>query len=127
MRHKRLDEKIPEHPLHMLHLLRLIRPRLHPLLRLRPRGIELEQTRLASPLDELVGLRDELGPRLQEEGVFGFGGVEHAADVVAVGEGDGGEFGRRVVRCLGWEGGGFDDRGAGEVVVQDGFAVGFED
>ena len=127
MRHEGLHEEIPQHALDVLHLLCLVRPRLNPLLRFWPCGIELEETGLASPLDELVGLCYELGAWLQEEWVFGFGGIEHAFDVVAVLEVDCGEFGGWVVCGLRRKGSRFDDWSAGEVVVEDGFAVGFED
>jgi hypothetical protein len=101
--HEGLDEESPQVTLDVLNLLELVRALSNPLLGLGPGSVQLEQTRLASPLDKLIGLCDKLGT------------------------GDGCELCGRVVGCLGGERSGLDHRCAGEVVVEDGLAVGLED
>lgn len=127
MGNERLNEESPEVALNVLNLLSLVRACGNPLLRLGPGSVKLEQTRLASPLDQLVGLCDKLGTGSEEERVGGLGGIEDALDVVALAEGDGGELRRRVVGCGCGERSGLDDGSASEVVVEDGLAVGLED
>lgn len=124
---ERLNEESPQVTLNVLDLLNLVRARSNPLLRLLPGSVKLEQTRLASSLDKLIGLCDELGTGSEEERVGGLGGVEDALDVVALSEGDGGELRGRVVDSLCGERSGLDDGRASEVVVEDGLAVGLED
>lgn len=124
---ERLDEESPQVSLNVLDLLDLVCARGNPLLRLLPGSVKLQEPRLASPLDELIGLRDELGTGGEEERIGGLGGIEDALDVVAVGEGDGSELRRRVVDSLCGERSGLDDGRASEVVVEDGLAVGLED
>jgi hypothetical protein len=125
--HERLNEESPQVSLNVLNLLELVGALSNPLLGLGPGSVQLEQTRLASPLDKLVGLCDELGTRSEKEGESGLGGVKDTLDVVAIGKGDGGELCGRVVGCLGGERSGLDDGRASEVVVEDGLAVGLED
>ena len=125
--HERLNEESPQVTLNVLNLLELVCALCNPGLGLGPGSVELEQTRLASPLDELIGLCDELGTGSEEEGECGLGGVKDALDVVTILEGDGSELRRRVVGCLCGKRSGLDHRRAGEVVVEDGLAVGLED
>ena len=125
--HERLNEESPQVTLNVLDLLELVCALCDPGLGLGPGSVQLEQTRLASPLDQLVGLCDELGTGSEEEGECGLSGVKDALDVVAILEGDGGELCGRVVCCLCGERSGLDHRRAGEVVVEDGLAVGLED
>ena len=127
MGHEGLDEKLPQHTVDRLDLLRLASPLRDPLLGLGPLLVQRKETALASPLDQLVWLRDELGTGRQQPRVCGLGLVEHAPDIGIRWEVQRCELGRRVVcgRC--GQGSGLDDRGAGEVVVEDGLAVGLED
>jgi hypothetical protein len=125
--HEGLDEESPQVTLNVLDLLELVGALCNPLLGLGPGSVQLEQTRLASPLDKLVGLCDELGTGSEKEGESGLGGVKDTLDVVAIGKGDGCELCGRVVGCLGGERRGLDHGRASEVVVEDGLAVGLED
>jgi hypothetical protein len=59
--HERLNEESPQVTLDVLDLLQLVCALGNPLLGLGPGSVQLEQTGLASPLDELIGLCDELG------------------------------------------------------------------
>ena len=127
MRHKRLDQKLPQHARDRLHLLRLARLLRHPGAGLGPGLVEGEQAALAAALDQLVGLGHELGPGGQQPGVGGLGLVEHGLRRLVLGEVERGELGGRVVRGGGREGARLDDGGAGQVVVEDGLAVGLED
>ena len=54
VRHEWLDEEIPQLALNVLDLLDLVRSRLNPFSRLCPCCVQLQQTGLSSPLDELV-------------------------------------------------------------------------
>ena len=125
--HERLDEESPQVALNVLNLLELVCALCNPRLGLGPGSVQLEQTRLASPLDELIGLCDELGTGSEKEGECGLGGVKDALDVVTILEGDGSELRGRVVGCLCGKRSGLDHRRASEVVVEDGLAVGLED
>lgn len=127
VRNERLHEESPQVTLNVLNLLGLVCALSDPLLGLGPGSVQLEQTRLASPLDELVGLCDELGTGSEEEGESGLSSVKNALDVVAIGELDGGELCGRVVGGLCGQRSGLDHRRASEVVVEDGLAVGLED
>lgn len=127
MGNERLNEESPQVTLDVLDLLELVCALSNPLLRLGPGSVQLEEARLASPLDELIGLCDELGTGSEKEGECGLSGVEDALNVVAILEGDGGELCGRVVGCLCGKRSGLDHRRAGEVVVEDGLAVGLED
>lgn len=124
---KWLDEEVPQHALDVLDLDGLVGALGDPGLGVGPGGIELEQAGLASPLDELVGLCDKLGAGGEQEGIGGLGAVEDTVDVVALLEAEDGEFGGRVVGGLGRQRGGLEKGRAGEVVVENGLAVGLED
>jgi hypothetical protein len=125
--HERLNEESPQVTLDVLDLLELVCALCNPRLGLGPGSVQLEQTRLASPLDELIGLCDELGTGSEKEGECGLGSVKDALDVVTILESDGGELCGRVVGCLCGKRSGLDHRRASEVVVEDGLAVGLED
>jgi hypothetical protein len=125
--HERLNEESPQVTLNVLNLLELVGALSNPLLGLGPGSVQLEQAGLASSLDKLVGLCDELGTGSEKEGECSLGGVKDTLDVVAIGKGDGGELCGRVVGCLRRERSGLDDGCASEVVVEDGLAVGLED
>ena len=100
MGHERFNQEVPQHPLDLLHLLHLVGSRSDPLLGLLPCRVELQQSTLASPLDEHVWLRYKLGAGCEEEREYSLGGVEHALDIVAILEVDRCELCGRVVRGL---------------------------
>ena len=127
MRHEWLNQELSEHAHDGLHLLRLARTSCNPGLCLWPRLVQRQETALASSLDELVRLGHELGPGCKQPRVGGLGLVEDVGDFSVLGEIEGGQSGRRIVCCGFGEGRGLDDGGAGEVVVEDGLAVGLED
>ena len=127
VRHEGLDQELPQDAVDSLHALDLAGSRLDPLTGLLPCLVQRQQTALASPLDQLVGLCDELGAGGQQPRVGGLGLVEDALDVGTLGKVQRGELGGWVVCGGGGQRGGLDDRGTGEVVVDDGLAVGLED
>lgn len=98
VRHERLDEEIPQSALNVLDLLDLVCACCNPLLRLCPSSIELKKSGLASSLDQLIWLCDELGALLEEEWVFGLSSVQNTVDIVAIGKSYCGKFGWWVVR-----------------------------
>lgn len=127
MRHEGLDQELPQDTVDGLHALGLAGPRLDPLTGLLPCLVQGQKTALASPLDQLVGLCDELGARGQQPWVGSLGLVKDALDIDALSKVQRGELGGRVVCGGGRQRGGLDDGGTGEVVVDDGLAVGLED
>ena len=86
MRHKRLNQEISKDALNVLNLLRLPGSLSNPSPRLRPGLVQSEQTALASALDELIRLRDELDTGLEEPWVCDLGLVENGIDVGILGE-----------------------------------------
>lgn len=74
-----------------------------------------------------VGLGDESGIGLEQPRVGDLGLVENALHVGIFGEVENGQPGGRVVRGRRGERRGLDYGGAGEVVVEDGLAIGLED
>jgi hypothetical protein len=122
-----LDQELPQNTVDCLDPLLLACSRLDPLAGLSPGLVQGQETALASPLDQLIWLRNELGARSQQPRVCGLGLVEHALDVGIGCEVQRRELGRRVVCRGGRQRSGLDDGGAGEVVVEDGLAVGLED
>jgi hypothetical protein len=73
----------------------------------------------------LIWLRNELCTWLEQERVCGLSCIEDAPHIVTIFEVDRCELGWCIVCCLWWERGGLDYWSAGEVVVEDGLAVGF--
>ena len=124
---KGLDQELSQDTINSLNTLLLSCPRLDPLTRLRPGLVQGQQTALASPLDELIWLCNELGAGGQQPWVCGLCLVEDALDILVGGEVQRCKLGGRVVCGLGRQRSGLDDWGAGEVVVEDGLAVGLED
>lgn len=122
-----LDQELPQYTIDSLDALLLSCPRLDPFPRLSPGLVQREQTALASPLDQLVWLCDELGSGSEEPWVCGLGLVEHALDVLISGEVQRCELGGGVVCGRRGKRSGLDNGSAGEVVVEDGLAVGLED
>ena len=127
MRDKWLNQKLPQHALDRLDLLRLPSASLNPLPGLRPGLVERQQAALATTLDQLIRLCNELGTRSEQPWVCGFGLVQHRRDVLSLWEVERRELGGRVVGGRGRKRTGLDRRSTGEVVVEDGLAVGFED
>jgi hypothetical protein len=127
VRHEGLDKELPQHTVDRLDALRLSSPLRDPLLGLGPRLVQGQQTALTSPLDQLIWLRDELGAGHEQPRVCGLGLVEDAPNIGVSWEVQRRELGRRVVCGRGGQRRGLDDGGAGEVVVEDGLAVGLED
>jgi hypothetical protein len=125
--HKRLDEELPQNTVDCLDLLLLACPRLDPLTSLGPGLVEGQQAALASPLDQLIWLCDELCSRDEQPGVCDLGLVEDALDVGIGSKVQRRKLGRGVVCGRGGQRSGLDDGSAGEVVVEDGLAVGLED
>lgn len=123
VRHEWLHEEIPQRTLDVLNLLNFVCTSGNPLLGLWPCGIELEQPRLASTLDQLIGLRNEFCARCEEEWVFRLCGVQDSLYIIAVCECDGCELCGRVVGRLWSERSWLDHRSASEVVVENGLAI----
>lgn len=94
---------------------------------LSPCLVQSQETGLATTLDELIGLCNELGTVLEEPREAQLSLVENSVDIIIVVEVQRGESGRRVV--LGGLGkrARLDDIGAGEVIVDDGLAIGLVD
>lgn len=127
MRNERLDEELTQHTGDVLNLDLLGGTSLNPLPGLRPGLVQGQKTALASTLDQLIGLRNELGAGGQQPRVGDLGLVEDILDGLVIGEVEGGETSGRVV-CRGRrKRSRLDDRRASEVVVEDGLAVGLED
>lgn len=74
-----------------------------------------------------VGLGDESGIGLEQPRVGDLGLVENTLHIGIFGEVENGQPGGRVVRGRRGERRGLDYGGAGEVVVEDGLAIGLED
>ena len=110
----------------MLNLLRLAGTLSDPRLGLSPGLIQSKQAALTTALDELIGLCDKATAIVEQPGVCDFSLVEDSVDVGILREVEGGKSGRRVVRGRGRKRAGLDDRCPGEVVVDDGLAIGFE-
>lgn len=127
MRHEGLNEELSQDALCVLNLLCLASPRGNPGLGLGPCLVEGQQTALTPALDKLVGLRDELQAGSKEPGVGDLSLVEHTVDVCVLCKVERCKSGRGVVLRLRGERAGLDDRSAGEVVVEDGLAIGLED
>lgn len=127
MGNHRLDEELAQDTGNVLNLNLLGGAGLNPLAGLSPGLVEGEEAGLASTLDQLIGLSDELGAGDEEPRVGDLGLVEDILDGLVFGEVEGGETRRSVVCGGGRERGRLNDRGAGEVVVEDGLAVGLED
>jgi hypothetical protein len=123
----RLDEELAQNTGNVLNLNLLGGAGLNPLPSLSPGLVEGEEAGLASTLDQLIGLSDELGAGDEEPRVGDLSLVEDILDGLVFGEVEGGET-RRGVVCGGRrERSRLNDRSAGEVVVEDGLAVGLED
>lgn len=127
VRNEGLDEELAQDTSDGLDLLLLTSTLGDPGASLGPGLVEGQETALATALDQLIGLGDELDTGLENPGVGDLGLVEDILDVGILGEVQRAQPGGRVV--LGGDGKrrGLDDGSAGEVVVEDGLAVGLED
>ena len=99
MRDKRLDEELPEDTLDVLDLLFLGGTLSNPRLCFRPGLVEGKKTALASPLDQLIWLGDELGAGNEEPWVGDLGLVEDVVDILVIGKVQRRKLGSRVVGC----------------------------
>lgn len=126
MRDKRLDQELAEVALDVLDLLFLASAFCNPSTSFGPGLVEGEETALASTLDQLIWLSDELGVFGKQPGVCGLGLVEDSVDVGILREVEGSELGGRVVSSSARKRGGLDDGSASEVVVEDGLSIGLE-
>lgn len=124
---ERLDQELPQDAIDSLNLDGLCGPLLDPRAGLGPGLVQSKKTALAATLDELVRLRNEFGASLEQPGVGDLGLVEDVLDGLVGGEVQRSKPGRRVVGAGGRQRGGLDDGSSGEVVVEDGLAVGLED
>lgn len=127
VRHERLNQELAENTGDGLNLDILSGTSLNPVPGLSPGLVQGEQTALTPTLDQLIGFGDELGAGGQKPREGDLRLVEDILDGLVIGEVKGGEAGRRVVCSGGRERSRLDDRGASEVVVEDGLAVGLED
>ena len=127
MRHERLDQELSQDTIDSLDSLGLASALLNPGSGLGPGLIQGQKAALASSLDELIGLCDELGARLVQPGVLDLGLVKDILGRNTLGEVEGAELGVRVVVGSSGERSGLDDGSSGKVVVEDGLAIGFED
>jgi hypothetical protein len=99
---------------------------LNPLTGLSPGLVEGEQTALTPTLDQLIGLRNELGTGGEEPRESDLSLVEDILHSLVLREVQRGQTSRRVVCCGGRERGRLDNGSASEVEVEDGLAVGLE-
>lgn len=127
MRHKGLDQELSQDTVNSLDSLLLAGTLLNPSSGLGPGLVQGQKTALASSLDELVGLCDKLGTGLEQPGVLDLGLVEDVLGRGIRGEVEGAQLGMGVVSAGSGQRSGLDDGGSGEVVVEDGLAIGFED
>ena len=127
MRHERLDQELSQDTIDSLDSMGLASTLLNPSSSLSPGLVQGQKTALASSLDELIGLCDKLGTRLEQPGVLDLGLVKDVLGGSICGEVEGAELGVRVVVVGRRERGRLDDGSSGKVVVEDGLAIGFED
>lgn len=127
MRHEGLHQELAENTSDSLNLDILRGTSLNPVPGLSPGLVQGEQTALTPTLDQLIGFGDKLstGGQKPREGDLRL--VKDILNSLILGEVKGCEAGRRVVCCGGRERSGLDHRGASEVVIEDGLAVGLED
>lgn len=126
VRNERLDKEVSQDTSSVLNLLFLASSLCNPGLGFGPRLVQRQKTTLASALDELIGLCDELGAVLEEPRVGDLGLVQDILNVGILGEVQRSQSRRRVVLGWSWERAGLDDGSTSEVVVEDGLAVGLE-
>lgn len=126
VRDERLNEELSQNTLCGLNLLLLTSTLSNPGLGLGPGLVEGQQTALSSTLDELIGLCDELGTALEQPRVGDLGLVQDVLDIGVLGEVKRGQSGRSIVLGGSRERAGLDGGSTGEVVVENGLAIGLE-
>jgi hypothetical protein len=122
-----LNEEVTENTNDVLNLDILASAGLNPLTSLSPGLVQGKQTALTTALDQLIGLRDELGAGGKQPWVVDLSLVKDILGGLILGEVKGGQTRRRVVCGGARERRGLDNGGTSEVVVEDGLAVGLED
>lgn len=127
MRYERLNKELSEDTSDGLNFLLLSSSLLDPSSCLRPAFVETQETALASSFDQLIRLCNEFGTWGLQPGICSLCLVEHGGDLFIFGEVQGSELCRRVVCPGSFERSGLDQRSAGEVVIDDCFAIGFVD
>lgn len=127
VRNERLNKEVSQDTSGVLNLLLLQGALSNPGAGLRPSFVEGEKTSLAAALDELIGLRNELGASLKEPREADLSLVQDSIDIVVIVEVQRCESGGRVVLSGLGERTGLDDGSASEVVVDDGLAIGLVD
>lgn len=86
VRHKRLDQELAQDTLNMLNLNWLCGALSNPRLGLSPGLVQSQETALASPLDQLVRLRDKLSALLEEPWVGDLSLVQDILNALVLGE-----------------------------------------
>lgn len=127
MRHEGLNQELSQDTIDSLDSLGFAGTLLNPSSSLSPGLVQGQKTALASSLDELIGLCDKLGARLEQPGVLDLGLVKDVLGGSIRGKVEGAELGVRVVVGGRRERSRLDDGSSGKVVVEDGLAIGFED
>jgi len=124
VRHKRLNEELSQNASSVLDLLLLSSSLSDPGLGFSPGLVQGQETTLASTLDELIGLCDEFGARLQKPRVGHLSLVQDILNVGILGESQRSQARGSIVCGRLGERTRLDDRSPGEVIVEDGLAVG---
>jgi hypothetical protein len=123
---ERLNQELAKNTGDSLNLDLLASTSLNPLSGLGPGLVQSEQTTLTPSLNQLIWLSDELGAGSQQPRVDNLRLVQDILHSGVFREVDGGKSGRRVVGGGRRERSRLDDRSPGEVVVEDGLAISFE-
>jgi len=127
VRHERLNQELSQDTIDSLDSLGLASTLLNPSSGLSPGLVQGQKAALASSLDELIGLCDELGARLVQPRVLDLSLVKDVLGGSTLSEVERAELGVRVVVGSSRERSRLDDGSSGKVVVEDGLAIGFED
>lgn len=127
VRHKWFDKELPEHTRNVLDLLFLSGSCCDPFSGFWPGLVQGQETSLASSLDQLIWLGNQFHAWCLEPGKCALDLVEDGIDVLIFWEVDRGELGWRVVYAGRLQRSWLDHWGTGEVVVEDGLAISFED
>jgi len=127
MRNEWLDKELSQNTIDSLNSLFLASSCSNPLFCLSPGLVQAQKTTLASSLDQLIRLCDEFGARDQQPWVCDLGLVKDIPDICVCWEVQRSKLRRSVVRGRGGQRSRLDHWGPGEMVVEDGLAVGLED
>lgn len=123
---ERLNQELTENASDGLNLDVLSGASLNPFPSLSPGLVQSEETALATSLDQLVGLSNELSTGGQQPRVGHLGLVEDILDGTVFREVERGETSGRVVSGGRRKRSRLDDGGTSEVVVEDGLAISLE-